>query len=125
MKIFDVFVSREDPYWVAEVVGVRGGATEARRLDRLAIEVADLLSGLLDIDEDSIELRWHYEQVLGSAVKHLEEFDHARDDFKHARHRYEQAQANAVRELRDAGMSLRDAAQVLDLSFQRVQQLAA
>jgi hypothetical protein len=38
MTSYPVNVSREEPWWVAVVAGLPGGATEARRLDQLEAE---------------------------------------------------------------------------------------
>jgi hypothetical protein len=123
VRSYDVTVTREAPYWVAVVGGVRGGATEARRLDRLETEVRDLLAGMLDVDEDSFELRWHYEPALGQAAKALHKLQKSRLQYETSRAAYDESQAAAVAELRAAGLSLRDAAHLLGISFQRVQQL--
>ncbi len=48
VKAYEVTVSREGRWWVAQVEGVRGGATQARRLADLEVEVTDLLAGLLE-----------------------------------------------------------------------------
>ena len=63
--MFTVRVSREDRWWVAEVDGVLGGATEVSQLSQLDVEVRDLLSGLLDIDEAELQLKWDFSVVLG------------------------------------------------------------
>lgn len=124
MKTYDVAVSREDGFWVADVVGKRGVATEARKLANLETEVRDLLAGLYDLDDEAISLRWDIEPALGAgAASHLREFQTARDALKRATHEYEQAQREAVASLRGAQVSLRDAALLLDISFQRVQQV--
>jgi hypothetical protein len=121
---YDVEVSREAGYWVAVVHGVRGGATESRRLSALDSEVRDLLSGLLDIDADSLGLTWNYEPALGPAAsKRVTEYGVARDDLGQAQEAYDRAQRLAVDELRTADVSLRDSATLLGMSFQRVQQL--
>lgn len=54
----DVTVTREGRWWVAVVDGVPGGATETQRLADLESEVRDLLSGLLDVDGDVLQLSW-------------------------------------------------------------------
>ncbi|UNX54503.1 hypothetical protein MF406_16690 [Georgenia sp. TF02-10] len=56
--MYTVKVSREGRYWVAEVADVPGGATETERLADLDHEVRDLLAGLLDVDEGSLELAY-------------------------------------------------------------------
>ncbi len=122
---YRVRVSREDGYWVAKVDGVRGGATEARSLANLDVEVRDLLAGLLDVEDDAFALDWDYEPALGPAAKAVGQYHELDEAYTHLRAARDEAQAEAVRDLRGAGVSLRDAAAMLDLSFQRVQQLAS
>lgn len=47
----------EDDRWVAVVDGLRGGATEADTLADLEVEVRDLISGLLNLDEDTFDIK--------------------------------------------------------------------
>lgn len=61
-------VSREDGFWVAVVDGVPGAATEVRQLAALDTEVRDLLSGLLDQDEDSFDLRYQLHDAIGAGA---------------------------------------------------------
>jgi hypothetical protein len=58
---YQVAVTQEDVYWIAEVAGVRGAAVETRRLDRLEDELRDGLALLLDVPADSFDLTWSYE----------------------------------------------------------------
>jgi hypothetical protein len=122
MKVYDVDVHREGGYWVGVARGVRGGATEVRRLAKLEPEVRDLLAGLLDVDPDALQLRLHY-RLSGNTEKLLREYQDARQAMDAARQRYEHAQQSIVAELRTEDVSLRDSAELLGVSFQRVQQL--
>lgn len=124
MKRYDARVSREGGYWVAVVPGVRGGATESRRLSELDPELRDLLSGLLDAEPERIELDWHYEDALpATAFKAVAEYHEAAEWLAAAKRRYEAAQRSAVDELHQADVSVRDSAHLTALSFQRVSQL--
>lgn len=124
MSTYDVDVTREDGFWVAVVRGVRGGATETRRLSALESEVRDLLGGLLDVPGDELQLEFHLEHALGiGAYKAVGSYDQAKRELTSAQWLYESAQRDAVHELRVAGISLRDAATILGISHQRVQQL--
>jgi len=60
MTSYAVTVSREEPWWVAVVSGLSGGATEARRLDQLEVEIRDLIGGLTDTRDDEVDLEWNY-----------------------------------------------------------------
>lgn len=121
---FDVDVMREAGYWVAVVRGVRGGATETRRLSDLDVEVRDLLSGLLDAEPDALDLSWHYDAALsGPAAERVEIWRRAQAQLDAARRAYEVAQTDVVSELDRDRVSVRDAAALTGLSFQRVQQV--
>ena len=61
MTSYTVTVSREEPWWVAVVSGLPGGATESRRLSQLETEVRDVIAGLTDSDEDAFQLDWTYD----------------------------------------------------------------
>ena len=124
MDVCEVDVTREDPYWVGSVRGLRGGATETRRLDKLEAEVRDLIAGLLDIDEDTIELRFNYGPALHrEGTKAVQQAHEARSHLRAAQEAYDSVMREAARELRSESVSLRDSAALLGVSFQRVQQL--
>jgi len=117
-----VTVSREEPWWVAVVAGLPGGATEARRLDQLEVEVRDLIAGLTDADEDSFDLTWEY-SLQPEVEEPVRKFLAARARRQEAEEDYTAAQLAAVEALTTAHVSLRDAAELLGLSYQRVAQI--
>ena len=124
MTQFDVAVSREDGFWVGKIAGVRGGATEARRLSSLEAELRDLLVGLLDVEEEAIDFRFDFHPAIGEdASKQLFEYREARYQLDRAQSRYEHALSEAALKLRDAHISLRDSAELLQLSHQRIHQI--
>lgn len=117
---YDVSVSRSDGYWVAEVTtdGDRIASAEVRRLAELEDMVRDLIP-----DRDS-NLAWDYSPALGRDLhEDLADYRTNRAALTDYQRRYEQSQRKVAVGLRDAGVSVRDAAELLDLSFQRVQQL--
>jgi hypothetical protein len=117
-------VTREGPYWVGSVRGLRGGATETRRLGNLEAAVRDLIAGLLDIDEATIELRLNYEPALErEGAKMVKQAIEARAQLRAAQEVYDSVMRQAASELRSESVSLRDSASLLGVSFQRVQQL--
>ena len=123
---YEVVVSREDGVWVALVKGLRGGATESRRLDRLEAEVRDLVSGLTDVDPDDLDLEFRLSPALpAAALKALKTYQAASAKLQAAREEYDRAQVAAVSQLSDAQVSLRDSGHLVGLSFQRVQQIAS
>lgn len=125
MSTYDVTVHREDDYWVGVVTGVRGGATEARTLEGLRVEVTDLLAGLLDVSEDDLALRWHYTGELGAIASRLEDLAETRARAQAARSDYEQVLRETVRAMSSLGLSRRDTSSLVGVSHQRVQQLVS
>ncbi|GAA1742303.1 hypothetical protein GCM10009809_42010 [Isoptericola hypogeus] len=119
-----VTVTREGKWWVAEVDGVLGGATETQRLADLEEEVRDLLAGLLDADDDSFELKWDLSAVLGPEGQAMwEAYLKERADLEERRRQFEADRLATVRKMADAGISVRDSAALVELSYQRVAQL--
>ena len=122
MTSYTVRVSREEPWWVAVVSGLPGGATEARRLSQLETEVRDLIAGLTDSDEDAFELDWTYD-LPPELARPVREFVEARTRRQTAERDYAVAQEQAVNALTAEHVSVRDAAELLGLSYQRVAQI--
>lgn len=119
-----VQVSREDGFWVAAVAGVAGAATETRRLAHLEVEVRDLLSGLLDVDDDTFDLEFQFAPALASAAAGaLRAYRSSRERLAAVQSVYERGQARVVQQLRADGVTLRDVAYLTGMSHQRVQQL--
>lgn len=123
---YHVTVTREKPFWVAEVQGLPGGATETRALADLDGEVRDVISGLADIDEEEISLTWDYSRVFPEGVAAaLAQMLDAREALAQSRSAYERLQHDAVVGIREQGISVRDAAVLVQLSHQRVAQIAS
>jgi hypothetical protein len=122
MTSYTVRVSREEPWWVAVVGGLPGGATEARRLSQLEPEVRDLIAGLTDSSEDAFELDWTYD-LPPELARPVRQFVEARTRRQAAERDYAVAQEEAVNALIVEHVSVRDAAELLGLSYQRVAQV--
>lgn len=120
MSTFNVAVTREDGYWVGVVEGLRGGATEARTLAGLDVELVDLIQGLLDLDEDEVTLNLDMGEDVSPVVERLIE---AQEEMLRAKDEYEARQIHAVRLLADKHISARDSAKLIGVSHQRVSQL--
>lgn len=120
---FHVTVRREDPWWVAVIDGV--GATEARRIAELEGMVRDLIVSMRDLDDPGLlDLTWHYD-LPQPAAKALEDYQHSRQALIDAERLYNTNAEQAAKALGQAHISIREAAQLMRLSFQRVQQLRA
>lgn len=113
-------VSREDPWWVAEVEGV--GATESKKIAELEDMVKDLIVSMLDLDAPEFEVIWDYD-LPDHAAEALKDYLTAREERNAAEKRYNESAERAAVALDRAKMSTREAAQLMNLSHQRVQQL--
>lgn len=122
MTSYTVTVSREEPWWIAVVGGLPGGATEARRLSQLETEVRDLIAGLTDSSEDAFELDWTY-NLPPELARPVRQFVEARTRRQAAERDYAVAQEHAINALTAEHVSVRDAAELLGLSYQRVAQI--
>ncbi|MCL1801062.1 MAG: hypothetical protein FWG25_06850 [Promicromonosporaceae bacterium] len=123
---FTVSVSREGKWWIGEIIGIKGAATEVTRLIDLEIEVRDLISGLLDIDDDDIDLDWDMSEILGSAGQATwKTYQTERDELARLKAVVEGERLATLKTLKDAGVSARDSATLVGLSHQRVAQLLA
>lgn len=120
MTTFDVAITREDGYWIGVVDGLRGGATEARTLAGLEAEIVDLIQGLLDLEEDEVEINRRLDDSIAAVIQ---EMAAARDQLNHAKTTYETIQKDAVRKLASSKISARDTAKLVGVSHQRVSQL--
>lgn len=102
---------------------LKGGYTQARRLDQVEAMVREVVSLLLDLPEDSFDVR--VDPALPADIKR--EVDEARA----LREKAERAQQDATRAAAKAAadlvkrerLTIRDAGRILGLSHQRVDQL--
>ena len=121
---FNVRASREGDWWFLEVDGVEGGFSQARRLDQVDRTIRDLLSLLLEIPSDDVDLRVHIDwpaglrEASGRARQAREEAEHAREA---ATIEMRRAAAAAV----DAGFTVRDVAELLEVSPQQISSCAS
>lgn len=118
--------TRSGQWWAVEVPEVEGAFTQARRLDQVPAMVADAIHLLTGVPLDEIEVQLGDvdlgdPQVLAEARAARERVATA------ARSQEEAARASrrAVARLRARGLSVRDVGVILDVSPQRVSQLAA
>jgi hypothetical protein len=118
---------RSGEWWGVEISDpegqhVRGAVSQAKRLTEVEANVREVLSVLLDQDEDAFSVRLavklptETQRVVTSAVD-------LRQEAKHTRMLAEVALKNAIGELRASGLSGRDIGHLLGISHQRVSQL--
>lgn len=117
MKAYTARCERDGDWWIVTVPELDGVFTHAKRLDRVEALAADAIALWLDVPASTFKVR---REIVGVDVAQAL-WKEAADVRNHAK----QLQRDAVRELTDElGVSVRDAAAVLDVSFQRVAQLA-
>jgi len=115
---------RDGRWWVITIPDVEGGIhTQARRLDQVPAMAADAVSSVLGIDPESVEVT--VRTALSDDVEALlARTEQARRDAAAAQEAASEAIRDAVRVLRrDVHLTTRDAADLLDISYQRVAQL--
>lgn len=123
MTTYDVNVFREDELWVADVVGLTA-ATDMFRFADLDVEVRDLISGLTDVDPDAFDLRWHYLAGEDDVTEPVEELGQIQSAIAAMTARRDAVRRELIRRMSAAGLSQRTIGDVLELSHQRVNQLA-
>lgn len=119
---YTVTVTREGPYWVGKVEGVRGAAVETRRLDRLHDEVRRGLALLLDAEPTSFHLEYDY--VLTAELRDtLAGFEERRRERDRVEREYESAKSLLAVLLARARVSDRDAGTLMGISHAMVQKI--
>ena len=122
MTTYTVVAQRSDGWWAFSIPAIRGAHGQARRLDQVPAEASDVISLMLDIDDDAFEVTVdvHLEAPLESLVA----------EARAARRRLDESQREAqerlhlaAAELHEQGLSMRDIGSGLNLSFQRVHQI--
>lgn len=117
---------RSGQWWAVEIPEVEGAFTQARRLDQVPAMVADAVHLLTGIPLDEIEVQLGEvdlgdPQALAEAHAAREQVAAAADSQEEAA----RASRRAVAMLRERGLSVRDVGAILEVSPQRVSQLAA
>jgi predicted transcriptional regulator len=123
VKTYRATVTREAGYWVAVVDGLRAGATEARTLAGLEVEVRDLVAGLTDSDEDAFEVELELSDELEEVRSVVAATERLRETLAQVRSEFEETQREAARVLHAEQLSARDSAKLIGISHQRVSQL--
>lgn len=122
--VYTAVAERDDPWWAITVVELPGVFSQVRRLDRVESMARDAIAMLLDVDPNSFDVT--VREVLSDEARQV--VTAAIDARAEARERQERASATsreAVRTLTRLGLPQRDIGRLLDLSHQRVGQLAS
>lgn len=59
-SVFDVTATRADGWWEVDVAGLRGGWTQARRIDQVMPMIIDLIATLREIDPADVRVDIQY-----------------------------------------------------------------
>jgi hypothetical protein len=121
VKSYQVTATPEDRFWLL-VVPELDVVTQSRTLDRAEPTVRDLIATWLDVPADSFEVV--VEPRLDPEYERLvEEAKRARQDARSAQASATRRMGDAVHRLRQHGLAPRDISAIVDLSYQRVQQI--
>lgn len=121
---FIVRVAREGQSWLADVPIVQGAATFAGNLVALELAVREVLSLLLDIDDESVfELEYEFSNV-GEEMLAAVELGKRREELEREQKEIATASARFIQELSKEGYSVRDLSGILHMSPGRVSQIA-
>src|SRR5574342_343361 len=110
---------RSGGWWAVSVPQLKGVHTQARRLDQVEAMAREAIALMLDRSPASVVVT--VEPVMPAEAAAARK---ARQSAKLAEQRADQATATAVAKLLGAGYTVRDAGKLLDLSPQRVSQIA-
>lgn len=118
-----VYERDEDGWWVASVPSVQGCHTQGRSINEARERIREAL-GLFIKDADKVHLEDDVHLPPGTRSL-ITEHQQARERVEREKERARVVVSRAVSTLtKDLGLSTRDAGELLDLSQQRVQQLA-
>jgi hypothetical protein len=121
VKTYTAEVRRDGRFWLIRVLEI-GRSTQALRYKDVAAMASDLIEIMEDVGPDEYDL--HLKVQLPDAVRdHLARAEVLREEANRKRAEAAKESSEAVRGLLAEGLSQREAAQVLDLSVQRINQL--
>ena len=121
---FVVRITREGQSWLAEVPTVPGAATFAGNLIALELAVREVLSLLLDVEDESVfEFEFEFSNV-GEEVLAAVELGKRREALEREQKEIMTASARFIQELSKEGYSVRDLSGILHMSPGRVSQIA-
>lgn len=112
---------RDGGWWAIEVPELAGVFTQARRLDQAEAMVRDVVSLWLHVPGDSFDIL--VEPMLGPAADLVRQAIVARQASERAERRASASMLTAAITLVDSGLTLRDTGTILNVSYQRIQQI--
>lgn len=116
-------IVRSGDWWAIEVPEFPGVFTQVKRLDQAAVMVADAVATMTGADPSEVEVSVH--ASLRPELQHdVDEAIRLRREAEEARATATRQLAQAVTDVLGAGLTVRDAATLLEISPQRVSQVA-
>jgi predicted RNase H-like HicB family nuclease len=112
---------RDGGWWAIEVPALPGVFTQARRLDQAEAMVRDVVSLWLHVPGDSFDVG--IEPMLGPVADLVREAIVARQASEQAERQASASMLMAATTLVDSGLTLRDTGTILNVSYQRIQQI--
>ena len=121
-KLYQARAERSGDWWALSVAEVPGVFSQCRRYREAEGMVREALALLLDVAPDTIAVvvTPHLTDVVDKKIRERRRLVQELDDLQHE---VGDASADVVRDMADMGLTQRDAADVLEISFQRVGQL--
>lgn len=119
MTRYTAVCRRSGKWWAIAVPELKGVHTQARRLDQAEHMTREAIALMLDVAPDSfdVEVRPEVPDEVTAAL-------HARQEAERAEEHANSVTRNAVTSLLARGLTVRDAGKLLNLSPQRVSQIA-
>ncbi|MDI2126668.1 type II toxin-antitoxin system HicB family antitoxin [Yinghuangia seranimata] len=113
---------RSGDWWAVSIDDVAGGIhTQGRTVREARRMAADAIAAVLDVPVDTVNV----DLVIEGTSAELKQLRTAREAARQAARDEGEALTDAVAALLHTGMSQRDAGDILDLSHQRISQLAS
>jgi predicted RNase H-like HicB family nuclease len=116
---YTVMCRRSGGWWAISVPQIKGVHSQARRLDKVEAMAREAIALMLDADPATIEV-----EVRPEVPARVQGALKARRAARDAERRADEATRKAVAELMADGYTVRDAGSLLELSPQRVSQIA-
>lgn len=123
-RTYRVTAERDGRWWLVRVPEVPAAFTQARRLDQAEAMAREVIALLLDVPDDSFDLRLD-PVVPAEIAPDLAEARRLRAEAKQAAEQASERVRHAAHILADQGLTVRDIGSILGLSYQRAQQLLA
>ncbi|MGH3544569.1 MAG: type II toxin-antitoxin system HicB family antitoxin [Mycobacteriales bacterium] len=124
MKTYRVLAERHDKWWLLEVPEIPGTFSQVRRLDQVEEWIRDAISLMLEVPEDSFGVEIDV-RLPTDELAELRALKAAQTAAVQAQEETSTRARALVQRLASEGLTRRDIGQVLGMSHQRVQQIAA